>query len=176
MPTLWRWSTLGGVAIGVALIAGCSRDNVAREVAAMNASNIQRVANVYAAFQHYRGRGPNDEAEFKTFIKEFMPKNLEMMGIDPNNIDKIFTSERDGKPLKVRYKAGGGRGAVVAVAFEQEGKGGKKQVGFTGGKIETADDATVQKMWAGKVDATPSQQSGRPAGAPTGAPKGSPGK
>lgn len=157
MPTLWRWSKLGGVAVGVAIIAGCSGDNTAREVAAMNASNIQRVANVYAAFQHYRGRGPNDEAEFKTFIKEFMPKNLELMGIDPNNVEKIFTSERDGKAIKIRYKVAGGRGAIVAVAFEQEGKAGKKQVGFTGGKIEMADDATIQRMWTGKGDAGPAQ-------------------
>jgi hypothetical protein len=159
-------------------MAGCSRNKVAEQVAAMNTSNIMRLANIYSAFQNYKaGKGPKDEAEFKTFIKDFDAEKLRMMGIDPNNLDAVFTSERDGKPFKVRYKVGGGRGSVDAVVFEQQGVEGKKQVGFTGLKVEEVDDATYQKLWGGKGDAGPQgppakSASGRPSGIPPGAPTG----
>jgi hypothetical protein len=63
---------------------------------------------------------------------------------------------------------------VDAVAFEQDGQGGTKRVGFTGGKVEEADDATYARLWAGKGEsqkgAVPAGvgKAGRPEGAPTG--------
>ena len=45
-----------------------------------------------------------------------------MMNIDANNLDGLFTSERDNKPFKIRYKVGGGRGSVDAVVFETGGQ------------------------------------------------------
>ena len=136
----------------------------------MNTSNIQRLSNLYAAFQNYRGgRGPKDEAELRGFIKEFDPEKLSMMSVDLNNLDGLFTSERDGKPFKVRYKVGGGRGSVDAVVFESEGKDGTKQVGYTGGKVEDADDGKYEKLLAGKGE------SQKPAGPPAGAPAGAAG-
>lgn len=164
--------SLTGIVLGVVALGlcGCGRDSVSRDVAAMNPDNIRRVANMYAAYQNYRGGvGPADEQDFKSFIKGFMPENLKMMGIDPANVDKIFTSERDGKPLKVRYKVSGGRGAVAPVAFEQEGKDGKRQVAFTGGKVQETDDSSYAQLWAGKTappDPASAPPSGRPAAAP----------
>jgi hypothetical protein len=165
----------GGLLAG---LSGCG-DNVAKEVAAMNTSNVQRLSNTYAAFQNFKGgRGPNDAADFKAFIKDFDPNKLSMMGIDPKELDAIFTSERDGKPFKIRYKVGGGRGSVDPVVFEQDGKEGKKQVGFTGGKVEDVDDATYAQLWAGKGEKPTGdpRSGGRPVGAPAGAPTGPPGK
>ena len=53
---------------------GCSKDKTAEQVGAMNKSNIQRVSNMYAAFQNMKsGGGPKDEAELKTFIREYAP-------------------------------------------------------------------------------------------------------
>jgi len=169
-----------GLAISVIALAGCSRDKTAQEVAAMNTSNIQRVANLYSAFQNYKGgRGPGSEAEFKQFIKEFDAGKLEMMGVKSSDLDGLFTSERDKKPFKVRYNVGGGRGAVVPVAFEQDGKDGKRQVGFAGNnKVEDVDEATYQQLWAGKVGgetvAAAPKGGNRPTGAPQGAPVGPP--
>ena len=173
-------TTPSAAALAAALLvgpAGCSGDGTARQVAARNASNIQRVANMYAAFQTYKGgRGPGDAAEFKSFIKDFDPAKLSMMGIDPAKLDAVFSSERDRQPFKIRYGAGGGRGAVVAVVFEQAGKDGAKQVGYTGGKVEAVDEATAQRLWSGKADAAPpaAGPSGRPTGPPAGAPTGPP--
>src|SRR5262245_7429763 len=82
--------------------AGCSRDTTARDVASMNQSNIQRLSNLYAAHQNGKGgQGPRDEAGFQAFIKEFDPNKLAMMGVDANNVDAVFTSERDNKPFRV---------------------------------------------------------------------------
>jgi hypothetical protein len=168
-------------AIGVFLVAslGCNRDKTAELVGDMNKSNIQRVSNMYAAYQNMKSSaGPKDEADLKAWIKEYDPHKLSMMKIDPNNLDGLFTSERDGKPFKIRYKVGGGRGSVEAVVFEQDGVGGKKQVGFTGGRVDDVDDSTYNQLWAGKVSSTPAVQAnnkeaGRPkGGAPVGAPKG----
>jgi hypothetical protein len=143
---------------------------------------------MYAAFQNYKGgRGPNDETEFKAFIKNYDPNKLSMMQINANNIDGAFTSERDGKPFKVKYRVGGGRGSVDPVVFEEEGKDGKKQVAFTGGKVDNVDDAAYQQLWArhsghsGQVAAQAPPTAGatggaRPSGRPTGAPTGPPGR
>jgi hypothetical protein len=170
--------------------AGCSSDNTAKEIAAMNNTNIQRVANLYAAFQTMRSpNGPKDEAEFKDWIKAYNPVSLSAMSVDPNNLDKTFTSERDNKPFKVRYKVGGGRGSVAPVVFEDTGVNGMRQVGFTGGggpggggAVEEVDAAHYKDLWDGKVS-TPSAGGaggpgggptggGRPIGMPAGAPKG----
>jgi hypothetical protein len=177
LTTVHRRAAVVAVAALLAGLAGCSRNKVAEQVAAMNTSNMHRLANIYAAFQNFKGgKGPKDEAELKTFIKEYDPEKLHMMGIDPSNLDSVFTSERDGKPFKIRYKVGGGRGSVDAVIFEEQGVDGKKQVGFTGPKIEEVDEATYQKLWSGKREPTAAgpTKDGRPTGIPAGAPTGPP--
>ena len=159
----------------VACLPGCARNKNAGKLAAMNASNIQRVSNLYAAFQNMKGgRGPNDDAEFKNFIKEYAPDKLSAMGVDANNLDGVFTSERDGKPFKIRYKVGGGRGSLDAVVFEQAGQNGVKQVGFTGGKVEEMGDSAYQQAWGGKGESNANSLLGgaRPTGRPEGAPTG----
>ncbi len=176
-----RVRLISGMLFALLLVStGCS-DKVAQQVGEMNKSNIQRVGNMYAAFQNTvgGGRGPKDEAEFTKFIREYDPNKLQMMGIDANNVSGLLTSERDGKPFKIRYNVSGGRGAVAPVAFEQDGKDGKKQVGFTGGKVEEVDDTTYKEYWSGKSGTTapaagPTGRptgSGPPPGAPTGPPK-----
>jgi len=149
-----RICLLAGVLGCAALLmfSGCSDDHGASAIAKVNSSNIQRLTNLYSAFQMNRyGPGPKDEPEFKRFIKEEMgPYHLGLMGIDPNGIDAIFISERDHKPFKVRYGVNGGPGIVNAVVFEDEGVGGKKQVGINGGTVMEVDDAQWQDMWSGK--------------------------
>jgi hypothetical protein len=179
MRTLLHWApaALAGATF-LAALAGCSGDNTASQVAAMNTSNIQRLANMYSAYQNYKGGGgPKDDKDFKAFIKAFDPPKLQMMGVDPNSLDALFTSERDSKPFKIRYKVGGGKGSVAPVIFEEVGKEGKKQVAYTGNsKVEEVDDATYAQLWAGKTrPAADPKEAGRPTtGIPKGAPKGPP--
>jgi hypothetical protein len=167
----YRCPAVGLAAVFLVGLAGCG-DDTANQVAAMNKSNIQRLGNLYAAYQNYHsGSGPTDEADFKAFVKAFDPAKLSMMHIDANNLDGLFTSERDGKPFAIRYQVGGGRGSVDPVVFELGGKDGKKEVGYTGGKVDAVDDAAYADLWAGK-----SSGGGRPIGAPAGAPTGPGGK
>jgi hypothetical protein len=169
-------------AVILAAVVGCG-DKTADRVGAMNRSNIQRIGNMYAAYQNYKaGRGPQDETDLKEFIKTYDPGKLTMMKIDPNNLGGLFTSERDGKPFKIRYQVSGGRGSAQAVIFEQDGQAGKKQVGFTGGRVEEVEDATYDKLWAGgetpsaSPSATSASKGSRPVGIPPGAPTGPPGR
>ena len=159
----------------LAALVGCSGDNTASQVAAMNTSNIQRLANIYSAYQNYKGgAGPKDDKDFKAFIKNFDPPKLQMMGIDPNSLDALFTSERDSKPFKIRYKVGGGKGSEAPVVFEEVGKEGKKQVGYTGAgrsRVEEVDDAAYAQLWAGKSGPSGDTKERPPVGAPAGAPK-----
>lgn len=192
MPNLRRSATgCTGLAATLVLL-GCSneKEQIGREIAAMNTSNIQRISNIYAAYQNAKnGKGPKDEVELKGFIKEYDPFKVASMGFDANNLDKSFTSERDGAAFKIRYNVGGGRGSADAVVFEATGKDGKKQVGYTGGKVEEVDDATYQALWSGKKPAGSADSKGgppsgapdpknaaggRPSGAPAGAPTGPP--
>jgi hypothetical protein len=171
----WGGRALGATLLGALVgLAGCG-DKIADQVGAMNKSNLQRVANIYEGHQNMKGgKGPKDEAELTKFIKEYDPAKLKMMGIDANDVPKLLTSERDGKPFKVRWGVGGGRGAVAPVVFEQEGKDGKKQVGFTGGKVEEVEDSQYRAYLSGK--ASTSVPGGRPVGRPggSGPPPGAP--
>lgn len=175
------------IASAALLLVGCSRDTTADDVAKLNKSNIQRLANFYSGMQNgyasTKGSNPpKDEAEFKEYVRAYPADKLKMMGVDAGNIDELFKSERDGKPFKIRYKVGGGRGSVAPVIFEQDGKDGKKQVGFTGGKVEDVDQAAYDQYLTGKVGTTAPgaptgapAAGGRPTGRPSGAPTGPPG-
>src|SRR4051812_8979770 len=139
MPITRTLSGLTALVFGLTLI-GC-RDAVSNQVAAQNKSNIQRLSNLYAGHQNMMGgKGPKDEAAFKTWVQNYDPAKLNMMGIDPAKVDDLFKSERDGQPFKFRFNVGGGRGSVAAVVFEQTGKDGMHQVGYTGGNVEEVDE------------------------------------
>lgn len=177
-----RWAAALVLAAGAAGLSGCGRDGTANAVAAMNDTNLKRLANLYAAHQNLQGgKGPKGEAEFKGYIRGFDPTKLGMMGVDPNNVDAVFTSDRDGQPFKVRYGVGGGRGSSDAVVFEAAGKDGLRQVGFTDGKVQEVGDAEYKTLLAGKGERTapgaapasgPAGKGGRPTGPPAGAPTG----
>ena len=135
--------------------SACSHD-YSGTVKSLNVSNIQRLSNFYAGFQSSRmGQGPKDETELKTFIQAQTPETLKLMGIDPTNRDAIWISERDHKPFKVRYGVQSPFGAVAAVVFEQDGVGGKRQVGFNNSKVEETDESRYKDLWEGRGVAKP---------------------
>jgi len=141
-----RRPLLAGIA--VLLLAGCGGPDAASQVAALNDSNLRRVANLYMAFQFRNGmRGPRDEQEFRDFIQNDMsPRKLEMMKVDPQRIDELFTSEQTGQPFEINYGVTGGTTSVLAVVFDQEGADGKRRVGFTNGPVEVIDRAQYDQL------------------------------
>jgi hypothetical protein len=179
---VWRRAAgAAGLAALLGFAAGCSNPRAAA-VAAKNDSNIKKVTNLYTAFQAQHGwAGPKSEAEFQEFIRQGLPaENLQMMKVDPNHLEAIFVSERDSRPFKIKYGVGGGPGASAPVVFEQEGQGGRRQVGFTFGQFEEVDDARYQQLWDGKGAAVrpaspqTAAQGNRPRGRPPGAPPAKP--
>jgi hypothetical protein len=126
----------------------CSGPGVESKVASLNDSNIKRVANLYMAYQRvHNWQGPADEAAFKKFIQNEMPRHrLEMMQVNPADLDGLFRSERDDHLFKIRYGIGGGPGWAVAVVFEQAGRDGSRQVAFTNGSVEEAKGERYEQL------------------------------
>jgi hypothetical protein len=164
-------NTVACIAAGLLVAAsGCSRE--AGQIHALNSSNAQRLGNFYAAFQTSHGwQGPKDEAELKTYILAQPADVLKNMGIDPDKRDEIWTSDRDHKPLKVRWGVQSTFGSLAAVVFEQEGAGGKRQVAFNNTKVEDVDEARYKELWEGRGVAKPPPIGAPPAGAAEAGPK-----
>ena len=142
--------------VSALLLAGCgSGSTVENVVGNANSNNVIRVASCYAFFQQKNNyKGPKNMEEFKAFLnKPESAKNLEMMGVDVNDIDSLFISERDNEEIVVRWNvAGSQRGCYEPVSFEKTGKGGSRRVGFANGVFEDVEDErTYQDMLDGKA-------------------------
>jgi hypothetical protein len=140
------------LAMGLSL--GCGGADPADLLAAANDSNVQRLANLYEAFQsRHNWRGPKDEEEFKSFLKGWNPKKLSNIGVDPNAVGDVFISSRDGEPFKVRYGVPGHiMGSNAAVVFETIGVDGRRMVGFLNITKREVDNAEYDRLWSGTVD------------------------
>lgn len=147
----WRWFGAALLFASTALIAGCTGDSPESRIAAANNSNVQRLSNLYKAYQLRHGnKGPEDEEAFKKFFREEMtPKRLEAMGVDPANVDSLFVSDEDGQPLVIRWGVPGGLGTSEPAVFDQGGDGGQPRVGFTGGSVERVDKARYEQLLQG---------------------------
>lgn len=127
---------------------GCGGDSIEARVAALNATNIQKLYNCYSLFLHNNGyRAPKDETELKDFLLQpRYAKNLDRMQIDPANLDAIFVSDRDGEPFRVRYGVNGlGNKAVI---FEATGVEGRRLVAMQ--EPQEMDDAQYEAHWTGE--------------------------
>jgi len=148
-----RLCTFGAGLLALA-VAGCSSDNTAARVAELNKKNIQKTANLYATYQMHNGMvGPKDLANLKEFVSSgigLSPHRLELMQIDPKNLDHIFISERDHKPFRLKPSVQAVPRTIVAVVFEDTGIDGKRQVGFDNSSIQEVDDAKYKELWESK--------------------------
>jgi len=140
------------LAIVLFALPGCSSDSVQSQVAAMNSSNIKRVANLFGAWQNsHGGQGPKDMESIKAFAEGIPPDALQNMKIEPTKLDALFISERDGKPFKIKFGAARSlMGPHIAVVFEEKGIDDKKQVAWTNAQVREVDDAEYQQLWGEK--------------------------
>ena len=145
-----------GISLGAGL-PGCGRNSGGEMIAANNDTNIKRLGTLYGLFHLRNGlRGPRDEAEFKAFIAAQDPARLALAGIRPASLDTLFVSERDRLPFRIRYGLDTRvRGPALAVAFEQVGREGLREVGFTGGAVQQADASAYDVLWAEAADGSP---------------------
>jgi len=136
-----------GFMLLLALVLGCQADSAEDKLAKLNDSNIKRLASLYWAYQkQHNWIGPSDEQEFKTFIKGY--KKLQRIGIDPNNTEAIFVSERDSEPYSIRYSVVGSmQGCDKPVVFESLGVSGKRNVAFLNMTQREVDSEEYDALW-----------------------------
>ena len=118
-------------------------------------SNVKRVAKMYSIFMKNNGwKGPKNTEQLKTFIGKQNEEQLQMMGIDPSNLDAIFIGEHDDEPLKIRWNLKSSMlGPALPIVFEASPSEGEDyQVGFTGNTVRTVDSQEYQQLWEGKLD------------------------
>lgn len=130
------------ILVGVCL-TGCGGGFDAEgSIRSANATNAQRLSTLYSMYaRQHASKGPKDEEAFRKFVTNFSPKLLERLDVDPTQVDGLFTSERDGEPLKIIYglKCGEYEDAKPVV-FEQTGSDGKRMVAFTDPSYEEVED------------------------------------
>jgi hypothetical protein len=113
--------------------------------------NLRALAIFYGRFiGSHKGRSPANEAEFKKFILSLPAPEREALGVaDPNNIDTLFTSPRDGQPYVIRYKqssSGLVGGQATVFAYEKTGKNGKRYVATSVGNVEEVDEQRFKQL------------------------------
>lgn len=110
-----------------------------------NAAEFKSLVTLYYAMAR-NGERPKDEADFKTRIRGNLAPMAEKLAV--TDVDGLFTSKRDGKPLVVVYgkplQSAGGSQDVVA--YEQEGVEGKRLVGFSMGTVDEVDQARFEEL------------------------------
>ena len=141
------------IALGLLLvfIAGCGKSQVATDLKALNKTSIDRIRNAYYLYMEEHGfRGPKDEQTLRKFLTSEnagVQLKLDRMGIDREDIDKLFISERDGEPFTIRYGLKGV--ADHAIAFEKTGVEGKRFVAL--GKPVECDETEYEGWLSGKT-------------------------
>ncbi len=134
MTRIFNSALLAMLLIVLVGAVGCSSSSSSdAAIRSVNNTNLQRLANLYSMHQFKNQfKGPADEAMFREYLAGPDPtKVLESMGVAAGGLDKLFISERDGEPFKIRYGViSGPRGSTEAVIFESKGKLGKRMVGF----------------------------------------------
>ena len=119
-------------------VASCSR----RTEQPAEVKNLQLLASLYGRYiSQHRGQAPPDEAALKKFIPTLSAGELTAMGVDASNLDTLFTSPRDGQPYVVRYRQSG-----TVVAYEKEGKNGKRYVAYSNTQVEEVDEARLKQL------------------------------
>lgn len=147
-----RWLLLCGVLV-VATGIGCSQSSPESTLASVNESNVQRLTNLYFAYQKKHDfNGPKDEQDFRQFVQGIGADKLQRIGVDPASIESVFVSERDGQPFKVRYRVKGSiMGTQEPVVFESQGTDGKRIVGFLNMTQREVDAAEYDQLWTSKA-------------------------
>jgi hypothetical protein len=132
-------------AASLSFCGGCS-ENLSAE---REQSNLKPLTVFYGQYlgQH-RGQPPANEQDFRNFLQTLAKDRLASMQV--KSIDELFISPRDGKPYVILYvpaaKASGELPSTTVIAYEQEGKGGKRFIARMLGAIEELDEAQFKKQ------------------------------
>lgn len=142
----------------IGLVVGCGPTDHSALVRAANNTNIKKAASLYQLYASRFGYvGPKSKEELKTFLttNDKIGRNLEMMGIEREQIDSYFVSENDGEEFDFRWGVFVNpdlERAKEPVVFERKGKDGVRLVMLSNRRIlEVTDDRKYEALRKGKV-------------------------
>jgi len=134
-------------------ILGCGRGDVLSEFNEKNKTNVAKVSTCFKIFaSRNENRAPKSQEELVAFMtEERVAKNLERLGLNPDTLDSIFVSERDNKPLKIRWGVDWDPEMPTPVAFEVDGADGIRPVGADV-VLEVSDEDEYEELWQGNYE------------------------
>ena len=135
------------------VLVGCGDDR-SRGMASLKNLNKTNVMKVRTCFLIYHSRfftTPKNKEELLELLQSgSVDKNLQRIGIDPENIEEIFTSERDGEPIKIQWNVKMVKDVLGPVAFESVGVDGVRLVA-AGSLLEVDNDQEYEQLWSGEL-------------------------
>lgn len=133
----------------ISLMPGCGGSDA---LTSPTAVKLRALGNFYLEYALGNGNtGPANEKAFKKHLRNAPDFNLKNYGLDPNNIDSAFVSERDGEPFVILYGVKISEISPTAaplIAYEKTGQNGKRLVGFANAKVEEVDEARLEALMA----------------------------
>ncbi|MBI3469145.1 MAG: hypothetical protein HY000_39575 [Planctomycetes bacterium] len=135
--------------LALLLVSGCGSDE--DEINSPTGVRLRGLAAMILDYSVNAGKGPPSEEVLKKYMRTSLPGfQLEMNGIDPKDIDSTFISLRDQQPFVVRWGVGltVSKENTPVLAFEKEGKDGKRLVAFANGKLDIVDETRFQELTA----------------------------
>ena len=151
-----RKLTVQGLAAGLlllmpALFSGCGSD--ADLIESPAGVRLRGLAAVILDYSVNVGKGPPNADDLKKYMKTAMQGfQLQMNGIDPNDVDAAFVSLRDNQPFVVRWGVGltVSKNNTPVLAYEKDGKDGKRLLAYANGKLDVVDEAKFKELTAAK--------------------------
>lgn len=142
----------GALLTCVAVIAsvGCDNNPSLAKLKEINKTNVAKVKTCFVIFDSRKGKSPESKEELLEFLRGgSVDRNLERIDITQENLEEIFVSERDGKPLKIRWGLKMNPERLMPIAFEEEGIDGVRLVAADV-VVEVDNDEEYEKMWNGE--------------------------
>jgi hypothetical protein len=127
----------------MALSPGCARR--VENSQNLEKSHVRSLTILHGLAVAKLGHLPSNEKEFKQAIATISLKPEQMK---VGSFDKLFVSERDGKPLVLVY--GAQNQNLDVVVYEQNGVNGKRLVGHRIGMVEELDEIQFKTLTASK--------------------------
>jgi hypothetical protein len=120
------------------ILCGCSSGPPDAPQEAIAKERLSKLFNLYRLYIEKNRKGPASEEELLAFGKQLDATERESRNIG-TDIDSLFVSPRDKKKFVVRYGLANIE-AVKALAWEAEGKEGRKFVALTRGNVEEYEE------------------------------------
>ena len=126
------------LAFTVVVAPGCGSRPPVAPLEANASDRLYKLYNLYRFYIEKHRKGPASEQELLAFGKNLDATERESRNIG-NDVESLFVSPRDKKNFVVRYNVSD-MNSVKALAWEVDGKEGRRFVALTRGNVEEYDE------------------------------------